>query len=63
MISVSPKPVLTEKKVFCYLIRLKMLNYPAGIICGQRGIARISGPRIRLGYYLFRNIVLWWRRV
>jgi len=62
-ISVSPKPVLTEKKVFCYLIRLKMLNYPASVICGQRGIARISGPRIRLGYYLFRNIVLWWRRV
>ena len=60
---ISPKPVLTEKRVFCYLIRLKMLNYPADIICGQRGIARISGPRIRLGYYLFRNIVLWWRRV
>jgi len=60
---ISPKPVLTEKKVFCYLIRLKMLNQPTDIICGQRGIARISGPRIRLGYYLFRNIVLWWRRV
>jgi len=59
----SPKPVLTEKRVFCYLIRLKMLNPPTDIICGQRGIARISGPRIRLGYYLFRNIVLWWRRV
>ena len=60
---VSPKPILTEKKVFCYLIRLKMLNHPTDIMCGQRGIARISGPRIRLGYYLFRNIVLWWRRV
>ena len=60
---ISPKPVLTEKKKFCYLIRLKMLNHPSDIICGQRGIARISGPRIRLGYYLFRNIVLWWRRV
>ncbi len=60
---VSPKPVLTEKRVFCYLIRLEMLNPPTDIICGQRGIARISGPRVRLGYYLFRNIVLWWRRV
>jgi len=60
---ISPKPVLTEKKVFCYLIRLKMLDHPKNLICGQRGIARISGPRIRLGYYLFRNIVLWWRRV
>ena len=60
---ISPKPVLTEKRKFCYLIRLKMLNHPSNIICGQRGIARISGPRIRLGYYLFRNIVLWWRRV
>ncbi|MDD5697262.1 MAG: HlyD family efflux transporter periplasmic adaptor subunit [Victivallaceae bacterium] len=60
---ISPKPVLTEKKVFCYLIRLKMLDPPRDLICGQRGIARISGPRIRLGYYLFRNLVLWWRRV
>ena len=60
---ISPKPVLTEKKVFCYLIRMKMTNPPGDIICGQRGIARISGPKVRLGYYLFRNIVLWWRRV
>jgi hypothetical protein len=63
IITVSPKPTLTEKRVFCYLIHLKMENPPADIICGQRGIARISGPRIRLGYYLFRNIVLWWRQV
>lgn len=60
---ISPKPILTEKRVFCYLIRLKMFNPPKDIICGQRGIARVSGPRIRLGYYLFRNIVLWWRQV
>ncbi|MFA7185312.1 MAG: HlyD family secretion protein [Victivallales bacterium] len=63
IITVSPKPTLTEKRVFCYLIRLRMDNPPSDIICGQRGIARISGPRIRLGYYLFRNIVLWWRQV
>jgi hypothetical protein len=63
IIRTSPKPVLTEKRVFCYLIRLRMIDPPGDIICGQRGIARISGPRIRLGYYLFRNIVLWWRRV
>lgn len=60
---ISPKPVLTEKKVFCYLIRMRMANPPGDMICGQRGIARISGPKVRLGYYLFRNIVLWWRRV
>ncbi|MDD5728002.1 MAG: HlyD family efflux transporter periplasmic adaptor subunit [Victivallales bacterium] len=60
---ISPKPILTEKKVFCYLIRMKMIAPPGNIICGQRGIARISGPEIRLGYYLFRNLVLWWRRV
>jgi hypothetical protein len=60
---ISPKPILTEKRVFCYLIRLKLVDAPKDIICGQRGYARISGPRIRLGYYLFRNVVLWWRRV
>ena len=63
ILQTSPKPILTEKRVFCYIIRLEMIDPPKDIICGQRGIARISGPRIRLGYYLFRNIVLWWRKV
>ena len=61
--SISPKPVLTEKKNYCYLIRIKLDSQKANLICGMRGVARISGPRVPFGYYLFRNIVLWWRRL
>ncbi len=62
IISRSPKPVFTERRTYCYLIRLKPEN-PEGLICGMRGVARIAGSRVSLGYYLFRNLVLWWRQV
>jgi hypothetical protein len=61
--SISPKPVLTEKKVYCYMIRMELDYQKKDLLCGMRGVARIAGPRVPLGYYLFRNIVLWWRRV
>ncbi|MFA7231599.1 MAG: efflux RND transporter periplasmic adaptor subunit [Victivallaceae bacterium] len=63
IISISPKPVLTERKLYCYLIRLKLDSRQKELICGMRGIARISGAKVSLGYYLFRNLVLWWRKV
>lgn len=61
--SISPKPVLTEKKIYCYMIRMTMEYQKKDLLCGMRGVARIAGPRVPLGYYLFRNLVLWWRRV
>lgn len=62
MVSISPKPILTERKTFCYQIKLELPGKER-LICGMRGVARVSGPQVSLGYYLFRNIVLWWRRV
>ncbi|MEI8247440.1 MAG: HlyD family secretion protein [Lentisphaerota bacterium] len=61
--SISPKPVLTEKKIYCYMIRMTLDYEKKNLLCGMRGVARIAGPRVPLGYYLFRNLVLWWRRV
>ncbi len=63
IISISPKPVLTENKSYCYIIKFKLDKKEPGIICGMRGIARVSGGKVTLAYYLFRNIVLWWRKV
>lgn len=63
MVSISPKPILTERKTFCYQIKLELSPKNEKLICGMRGVARVSGPKVSLGYYLFRNIVLWWRRV
>jgi hypothetical protein len=62
ILAISPKPVLTERKLYCYLIRFKP-QVAEHMMCGMRGVARVTGVKVRLGYYLFRNLVLWWRQV
>ena len=62
--AVSPKPVLTEKNVYCYLIRVSFPDSKKqNLICGMRGIARVSGSKVSLGYYLFRHLILWYRQL
>ena len=63
IISVSPKPMLTKTGQFCYIIKMELSNNEPGNIVGMRGIARVSGERVSIGYYLFKNIVLWWRKI
>jgi hypothetical protein len=65
ILTVTPKPVLTERGTYCYLIRvgLKDGGNAGDLICGMRGVARVSGPRVSLGYYLFRHIILWYRKL
>ena len=64
LISISPKPVLTAKRTYCYVLRAE-LSDPASteLFYGMRGIARVAGPRVSLGYYLFRHLVLWFRQL
>ena len=62
LLSVSPKPILTEKNIHCYIIKVKLKNLPKGVICGMRGNANIYGKKVSLGYFLFKNVVLWWRK-
>lgn len=61
--SISPKPVMTEDRHFCYVIKVKPDVQNGMLICGMRGIARVGGERVSLGYYLFRSSVLWWRKI
>ena len=63
ILSISPKPMLTKAGQFCYIIKLKLSNIKPSYIVGMRGIARVSGARVSIGYYLFKNIVLWWRKI
>lgn len=63
IISVSPKPMLTEKGQFCYIIKMKLDKLEPGFIVGMRGVARVSGEKVSIGYYLFKNLVLWWRKI
>ncbi len=58
---ISPKPILQKNGQFCYEVKVQLAQ--KGLIFGMRGVARVSGPEVKLGYYLFRNLVLWWRRL
>ncbi len=63
IVSISPKPILTDKRQFCYIIELELPENNPAFVYGMRGVARVKGRRVSLGYYLFRNLILWWRRV
>ena len=63
IISVSPKPMLTETGQFCYIIKMKLNEIKPGFIVGMRGVARVSGEKVSIGYYLFKSLVLWWRKI
>lgn len=63
VVSISPKPVLTEDRRFCYIVKVQPDLQNGGLICGMRGVARVGGERVSLGYYLFRSAVLWWRKI
>ncbi|OGV47826.1 MAG: hypothetical protein A2017_15980 [Lentisphaerae bacterium GWF2_44_16] len=64
ILSISPKPMMMEDRRFCYLVKIMPDDIrSAKFICGTRGVARIGGARVSLGYYLFRNAVLWWRKI
>ncbi len=62
-LSVSPRPSMQESNQFCYVVKSELEGPQDGLICGMRGIAKISGQRVSLGYYLFRNALLWWRKI
>ena len=63
ILSISPKPMLTKTGLFCYIIKMKLNQVKPGFIVGMRGIARVSGDKVSIGYYLFKNILLWWRKI
>ncbi len=62
LVSVSPKPILTDDRRFCYVIKFKP-EAQGGLICGMRGVARVGGAKVSLGYHLFRSALLWWRKL
>jgi len=64
VISVSPKAQFADNKQFCFLIKASFnKNDEKDLVYGMRGIARVSGEKVSLGYYLIRNVILWWRKV
>lgn len=59
---ISPAPELTEQRTYCYNViavlpesKAKDLKY------GQRGIARVEGAEVSIGYFLFKSVILYFR--
>jgi len=54
-------PELTEQNIYSYNLKVEMEGRIPDLRYGMRGVARVTGPKVKLGYYLFRSLVLWYR--
>jgi hypothetical protein len=62
IVSVAQYPVLNEQNLYCYTIRMKLPETAEkNLRFGMRGVAKISGSEVSLGYYLFKNMILYFR--
>lgn len=61
IISTRFYPELTEQNIYSYNLKAEMEGNVPGLRYGMRGVARVSGEKVKLGYYLFRSLVLWYR--
>jgi hypothetical protein len=60
VVEVQQYPVINEQRTYCYKVRAELLNADS-LRCGMRGVAKLRGERVSLGYYLFKNIVIYLR--
>jgi hypothetical protein len=62
ILEVANYPQLTEQNTYCYLVRAELTEECSeGLRFGMRGIAKLSGKRVCLGYLLFKNLILYFR--
>ncbi len=54
-------PELTEQNIYSYNLKAEMIEKVPDLRYGMRGVARVTGEKVKLGYYLFRSLVLWYR--
>ncbi len=59
---ISPSPELTEQRTYCYnLIAELPEKESAGLKYGMRGIAKVEGASVSIGYFLFKSVILYFR--
>lgn len=58
---ISRYPELTEQKTYCYKVRARLPKQMDDLRYGMRGVARLSGGDVSLGYRLFKSMVLYFR--
>ena len=62
MLSVAQYPVLNEQNFYSYTVRVKLPeSEEKSLRYGMRGIAKLAGEKVSLGYYLFKNLILYFR--
>ncbi len=61
ILDVSHYPEPTEQKTYCYMVRAKLPDNAGDLRYSMRGIARLSGGDVSLGYRLFKSVVLYFR--
>lgn len=60
VVEIQQYPVINEQRTYCYKVRAEVANADA-LRYGMRGVAKLRGERVSLGYYLFKNIVIYLR--
>lgn len=68
IVATSPRAIPLGPNQYGYRIRIELDQdcYGSGsqaLYAGMRGVARLYGNRISIGYYLFRNLLFWWRNL
>ena len=62
IIEVSAYPELTAQNTYCYPVRGKIPAENAmKLRFGMRGVAKLSGTPVPLGYFLFKSLILYFR--
>ena len=60
--AVSCYPVLNEQNLYCYTVRVELPETAGNNLrFGMRGVARLTGEKVSLWYYLFKNLIVYFR--
>ncbi|MBO5822385.1 MAG: HlyD family efflux transporter periplasmic adaptor subunit [Lentisphaeria bacterium] len=60
---VSRYPELNADKTYCYKVRANLPPNQTDLRYGMRGIAKLSGKKVFLWFYLFKNMILYFRSI
>lgn len=61
---ISPAPELTEQRSYCYNLRAYLPKEQCEDLklkYGMRGIAKVEGKEVAIGYFLFKSVILYFR--
>lgn len=60
ILEVKPYAELNEQRTYCYKVRAELIS-DMPLRYGMRGVAKLRGESVSLGYFLFRNLVIYLR--